>query len=350
MSNKRILSFSGRICRKDYFTGLLILGIVNVIASLVTRSLGSVFQIILSLVFGIIALSYHVRRLHDIGMKGTIALFPLVTLTLFIPSDYWGGFIEYILIIYIAWFFYLTLIDTDPNVNEFGDSPKALSSEAIRSSVALNRKMIEKVIGVVCIVLPIISLIYDFSTGRPLAYKPGTFRSLLPVLEKVIPYLLIVFDRTRKQILTYIAVIYIYALELPLYLITFKAYYDLFDGFKYFDISPFLLGIPARADSIIIFVFFIYLLKKINSGKEVKPLLFFFPIGFSYLWGVVFDLIQNGIERFIEGTAVHGFTHSLESNFYYGWYQILLAFSFVCLYNRMKMRALDPDSNQNINI
>ncbi len=155
MSNKRILSFSGRICRKDYFTGLLILGIVNVIASLVTRSLGSVFQIILSFVFGIIALSYHVRRLHDIGMKGTIAFFPLVTLTLFIPSDYWG---------------------------------------------------------------------------------------------------------------------------------------------------------------------------------------------------VVFDLIQNGIERFIEGTAVHGFTHSLESNFYYGWYQILLAFSFVCLYNRMKMRALDPDSNQNINI
>jgi uncharacterized membrane protein YhaH (DUF805 family) len=43
MSNKRILSFSGRICRKDYFTGLLILGIVNVIVFLVTRSLGSVF-------------------------------------------------------------------------------------------------------------------------------------------------------------------------------------------------------------------------------------------------------------------------------------------------------------------
>lgn len=344
MSNKKILSFSGRICRKDYFTGLLILGIVNVIACFVTRSLGPVFQIILSVVFGIIALSYHVRRLHDIGMKGTIALFPLVTLTLLIPSDYWGGFIAYILIIYVAWLFYLTLIDTDPSANEFGDSPKQLPSEVIPSFAIDNRKMIEKVIGIVCIVLIISSLIYDFYIGKPLAFKSGNVKNILPALERVIPCLLIIFDRTRKQVLTYISAICIYALEIPIFLIVNLIYCCKYDLFEYFELGQIMVGIIARVDSIIIFIIFIYLLKKINSGTEVRTLLYFFPPAFSYLWGAVFDLIVNGTERFTEGTAVHGFTYVFESDFYFGFYHLALAFSFVCLYNRMKMRALEHKS------
>ena len=345
MSNKSIFSFNGRICRKDYFTGLLVLGIVNAVAILVTGSFGYVFQMILGLIFEIIALSYHVRRLHDIGMKGTIAMFPLVTITLLIPSDYWGGFIAYILIIYIAWFFYLTLIDTDPGANEFGDSPKPLPTEAILSSKMDNRKMIEKVIGIVCIALLLISQIYDFCTGRPLAYEPGTIKTFLPALENVIPCLLIVFDRTRKQILTYISIIYIYALEIPIFLMWLFIYGD-YDLFKYLKLEQILLGMAIRADSIIIFVFLIYLIKKINSGKEVKPILFFFPSALSYLWGVVFDLILKGIGGFTEGIAIHGFNYAIESGFYYGCYHLALAFSFVCLYNRMKMRVIDQNLAQ----
>ena len=112
-----------------------------------------------------------------------------------------------------------------------------------------------------------------------------------------------------------------------MYLITLQAYFKVFDGFEYFDINPFLVGIVARADSIIIFVFLIYLLKKINSGKEVSLLMFFFPSAFSYLWGAVFDLIQQGIGRFTEGTAMHGFNYAIESDFYYGYYHLALAFS-----------------------
>ena len=126
-----------------------------------------------------------------------------------------------------------------------------------------------------------------------------------------------------------------------IYLITILIYGFKNDLFKYMGPAWLLRGIASRADSIIIFVFFIYLLKKINSGKEVRPLLFFFPSALKYLWGVVFDLIQNGIERFTEGTAIDGFNYALKSNFYYGWSHLALAFSFVCLYNRMKMRVLE---------
>ena len=342
MSNTKVLSFSGRIRRSDFFKAVLILGLIQGAVSLAFQGAGTGFLIFINLIFAVITLSYQVRRLHDIGMKGTIALIPFISLFLFIPSSYWGGFTFWLIQIYSAWFLYLALLDSEPCSNAYGESPKPLADDMIVSSQIKNRQMIWKVLAIVVAGLTIFSSVYDFITGRPMA-RPYEFRTALYVLEVTLPFWLIIIDRTRKQILTYISVIYYFALAIPLFLFWGWFYPwkdDNYNIFKHLPIQSFLISIARQFDTIIIFILFLYILKQIKEYKELSPVFFLLPSVISYVWGLFFEIYKNGLECFTEGIGIEGFNRGWQSFLFTGGFKFTFTIAMICIYNRMKLRHL----------
>ena len=58
-----------------------------------------------------------------------------------------------------------------------------------------------------------ITFVYVYVTGRPYG-KPGDLKTILYVLASALPVSLIIFDRSQKQIFTYISVVLNYLLEI----------------------------------------------------------------------------------------------------------------------------------------
>ncbi len=106
---KNYTNFGGRSRRSDYWNVVLVNVIINVIATVLASVIGSVAGYILG-IYGLAILipsiALMVRRLHDIGKKGTFALLVLIPLV--------GA------IILIVWF----TQDSQPGTNEYGENPK----------------------------------------------------------------------------------------------------------------------------------------------------------------------------------------------------------------------------------
>lgn len=117
----RAAEFTGRSRRKEYWMfqlfNLLVGVFLGVLALLLGGETGLKFFAIGCGVYGMVAfvpaLSVTVRRLHDIGRSGwwyCVAFVPLV-----------GGIILFV----------FTLIDSDPDRNEYGPNPKVPGSATV---------------------------------------------------------------------------------------------------------------------------------------------------------------------------------------------------------------------------
>ncbi|MBQ6540329.1 MAG: DUF805 domain-containing protein [Oscillospiraceae bacterium] len=103
-----ILDFEGRTRRSDFWQPLLINAVIAAVLLTVFR--GRTVQFLIELVLGLVSLSSCIRRLHDIGKKGTWILIGLIPLA--------GA------IILIVWY----AQDSYRGINEFGPSPKYIDA------------------------------------------------------------------------------------------------------------------------------------------------------------------------------------------------------------------------------
>jgi uncharacterized membrane protein YhaH (DUF805 family) len=111
---KKYADFSGRARRKEYWMFALFTAIFEIIAILFDNALGNTtedlgYGLILSLyLLAIIlpGLAVSVRRLHDVGKSG------------------WWMFIGSIPFIGGIWLFILTVTDSQPGLNKYGENPK----------------------------------------------------------------------------------------------------------------------------------------------------------------------------------------------------------------------------------
>jgi uncharacterized membrane protein YhaH (DUF805 family) len=111
---KKYVTFSGRARRKEYWMFALFNLIFGIAALILDSILGSavedfgygLFYGLFILAITIPALAVTVRRLHDIGKSG------------------WWFFTGFIPIIGGIWLFVLTLTDSQPGDNQFGQNPK----------------------------------------------------------------------------------------------------------------------------------------------------------------------------------------------------------------------------------
>jgi uncharacterized membrane protein YhaH (DUF805 family) len=112
---RQYADFNGRARRKEYWMFVLFNFIFVVIANLLDYMFGTlyVFSGIYALAMLIPGLAVSVRRLHDVGKSGWMLL------VVFIPVI--GG----------IWLFVLTLLDSQPGNNQYGDNPKAVMAAAI---------------------------------------------------------------------------------------------------------------------------------------------------------------------------------------------------------------------------
>lgn len=101
---QKYVDFNGRARRSEYWFFCLFGGILGSIVAIIAGNIGSS---ILSLILFLPNLAVNVRRLHDVGKKGT-----------------WI-FIAAIPIVGIIWFLVLCCKDSEYGENRFGPNPKA---------------------------------------------------------------------------------------------------------------------------------------------------------------------------------------------------------------------------------
>jgi uncharacterized membrane protein YhaH (DUF805 family) len=75
---KKYATFSGRARRKEYWLFVLFTFVVSILLMVVSRVLGSIFQ--LAIIIPAIAVA--VRRMHDVGKSGWFMLIPIYSLIL----------------------------------------------------------------------------------------------------------------------------------------------------------------------------------------------------------------------------------------------------------------------------
>lgn len=106
----KFFSFSGRIRRKDYVIGSLLVGILYLIGEESVDRTENVsilsILIVLAIVTGWLGLSLAARRLHDVGMSG------------------WYCLINFIPFVNLAFGLFLMLRDGTVGENRYGDDPK----------------------------------------------------------------------------------------------------------------------------------------------------------------------------------------------------------------------------------
>ncbi|MBR4669287.1 MAG: hypothetical protein IKO84_01690 [Butyrivibrio sp.] len=255
-------------------------------------------------------------------IMGALLVIPVIMIAFFVPSSYFGGFMANVILIYLAWYFYFLIL-----------SLKNLEK----------RKLFETIAVIVLIVHLVIAFVYIYVTGRPYG-KPGDLKNILYVLASALPVSLIIFDRSKKQIFSYISVVLTYLLEIPIYLFSLWRFSN-FNILKHLGLKDIMFGFAVRLDSIIIGVLMIIVLNMINKGKQVKTIFFFAPFIISYLWSFVFSLIKDGLPILTEGTGREGFIRCVESCVMnVGFCKFTFAIAMICIYNRMKMREENAET------
>ena len=114
---KKYVVFSGRARRTEYWMFALINTIISIIAMVLDNVLGTttedkrsgLFSGLFALATLLPSVAVYVRRLHDVGKSG------------------WWMFIGLIPIVGVIWLFVLTVTDSQPGDNEYGENPKLLA-------------------------------------------------------------------------------------------------------------------------------------------------------------------------------------------------------------------------------
>jgi uncharacterized membrane protein YhaH (DUF805 family) len=115
---KKYADFNGRARRAEYWMFFLFSFIFAIVAMFLDNFLGTaseelgygLFYILFGLAIIIPSWAVLVRRLHDIGKSG------------------WWVFISLVPIVGGIWLFILTITDSEPGFNEYGENPKLLSA------------------------------------------------------------------------------------------------------------------------------------------------------------------------------------------------------------------------------
>ncbi len=107
---KQYVDFNGRARRKEYWMFALInmiisYGIIGIGAALELPSLAMISSVY-SLAVLLPSIAVGVRRMHDVGKSGWFLLIPFYN-------------------------FYLSVIDSTPGPNEYGDNPKGIGNEGV---------------------------------------------------------------------------------------------------------------------------------------------------------------------------------------------------------------------------
>ncbi len=113
---KKYVDFSGRARRTEYWLFALFNTIFAIVAIVLDNVLGTaseelgygLFYILFSLAVFLPSWAVLVRRLHDVGKSG------------------WWMFISLIPFIGIFWLFALTVTDSQPGYNQYGENPKLI--------------------------------------------------------------------------------------------------------------------------------------------------------------------------------------------------------------------------------
>lgn len=104
---KKYADFNGRARRREYWSFALVSFLVSIALSIVDGMLGTAF---LASIYGLAVLlpgiAVTVRRLHDIGKTGWLALVALIP------------FIGWLVLLYFM------IQDSEPGVNQWGPNPK----------------------------------------------------------------------------------------------------------------------------------------------------------------------------------------------------------------------------------
>ena len=114
---KKYAVFSGRARRTEYWMFALINTIISIVAMVLDNVLGTttedkrsgLFSGLFALATLLPSVAVYVRRLHDVGKSG------------------WWMFIGLIPIVGVIWLFVLTVTDSQPGDNEYGENPKLLA-------------------------------------------------------------------------------------------------------------------------------------------------------------------------------------------------------------------------------
>jgi len=114
---KKYVVFSGRARRTEYWMFALINTIISIVAMVLDNVLGTttedkrsgLFSGLFALATLLPSVAVYVRRLHDVGKSG------------------WWMFIGLIPIVGAIWLFVLTVTDSQPGDNEYGENPKSLA-------------------------------------------------------------------------------------------------------------------------------------------------------------------------------------------------------------------------------
>ena len=114
---KKYVVFSGRARRTEYWMfalintifSFLLLVLDNVLGTTTEDKKSGLFTGLFALATMLPNLAVYVRRLHDVGKSG------------------WWMFIGLIPIVGVIWLFVLTVRDSQPDDNEYGENPKSLA-------------------------------------------------------------------------------------------------------------------------------------------------------------------------------------------------------------------------------
>lgn len=119
-----LLSFSGRVSRGTYFivwlatiipVGFLYFNVNNSLLNGTASGGAVMFQMLVIIAIGIIALSFQVRRWHDVGKSGWWTLISLVPLI--------GGLYALVMNLFVA---------GDPGPNQYGAAPGTAAASYAR--------------------------------------------------------------------------------------------------------------------------------------------------------------------------------------------------------------------------
>lgn len=291
---KNIFNFSGRARRKEYFSVMLLVVIIIIALSFLFGD-DREDIINLAIIRGLIALlivPLCFRRLHDIGLNGGFSLLPCLSYLAFIGGIRIGLVVTFPVNLVAGLFFlYLSLVDSDPNTNFYGPSPKPVDGEELILDRRLkNRKHIDLLFTIIFILSVVFSGIYfaiyrlsellSLSEKYPLGEGVVSYfvKSYYPLYVCIIALILIVLDYSKKKILSAIAMIAIIAMGVQNCYYTYKTYVDAAREFYNFYNSEYnSLLIMNFIQSFVSIVIIIALLGVIFIKKDIyRKYLFLF--------------------------------------------------------------------------
>ncbi|SDB42653.1 Uncharacterized membrane protein YhaH, DUF805 family [Pseudobutyrivibrio sp. YE44] len=348
---KKYFDYSSRIRRREFFKGMLVLWFVTIGIRLMHIYLFeynyNILVYMLYFIVGLSSLSFQVRRLHDIGMKGWIALFPCITITLLMPSDEWGGILTSLLSAYCACMIYLFVRDSSPLSNEYGDSPKPLEGNDIILAEINNRKMINIVMALLFVtkILVMIGYAIWFDITSPLGVSVMRLSDVPLYILASISFIFIMFDFTRNQKFTIIGA-GLSLLDIPAYIIGIMRATNN-EPLKYLKVGQILFMMIRDSAPIILGALIIIVVVSARKEKKIPAKVFFVLYFVPFIWGIIFSIIGGNNDPFFVGSAYETFIHTMRQEcitIYCS--KFVRAIALIVIYNRIKLSEALHENNQ----